>query len=221
VIDWPLFGTLIGLVFIASITPGPNNFMLMSSGALFGFKRSLPHILGVTFGFPALLIAVVYGLGALLERLPWLVTIVKTIGAAWLGWMAVKFLIAAYYLAIPNNDGKNDGENNGSTNNKPANRARPFRFVEAALFQWANPKAVLMALATSSGFVTLSPSIHMRALLITSTFIIFAFLATSVWTLAGSTLNRAMSQGHSAVALNILMGVLLFGTAAVIFMTPA
>ena len=215
-IDWPLFGTLIGLVFVASITPGPNNFMLMSSGALFGFKRSLPHILGVTFGFPALLIAVVYGLGALLERLPWLVTIVKTIGAAWLGWMAVKFLIAACYLANTNNNGKN----NESTKTKLANRARPFRFVEAALFQWANPKAVLMALATSSGYVTLSPNIHMRTMLITSAFIIFAFLSTSVWALAGSTLNRVMSHGRSAVALNIFMGLLLLGTAAVILMTP-
>ncbi|MBL4853671.1 MAG: LysE family translocator [Robiginitomaculum sp.] len=211
-IEWTMFGSLIGLVFVASITPGPNNFMLMSSGALFGFKRSLPHILGVTLGFPALLIATVYGLGAIIERLPWLVTIVKTIGAAWLAWMAIKFFIEAKRIAL--------AKNNTGISAKPTSRARPFRFYEAALFQWANPKAVIMALTTSGAFVPLSPNIHMRALLITSVFIVFALLATSVWTLAGSTLNRAMSQGRSAVVLNIVMGVLLLGTAAVIFMTP-
>ncbi len=196
---------------MASMTPGPNNFMLMSSGALFGFKRSMPHILGVTFGFPALLIATIYGLGALLERLPWLVTIVTTIGAGWLAWMAVKFLLAARHIAL--------AKHGGDVNTRPANRARPFRFYEAALFQWANPKAVFMALTTSGAFVSLSPNIHMRAVLITSAFIAFAFLATTVWTLAGSTLSRAMSQGRSAVVLNIIMGVLLLGTAVIILMS--
>ncbi len=212
-VDWALFGSLTGLVFIASITPGPNNFMLMSSGALFGFRRSLPHILGVTFGFPALLIASIYGLGAILERLPWLVSIVKIIGAAWLGWMALQFFIASRHIILAKND--------MTTKSKPASRARPFHFHEAAFFQWANPKAVMMALTTSGAFVALSPNIHIRALLITSTFIIFAFLATSLWALAGSVLNRAMSRGRSAVALNILMGLLLLGTAGVILMTPA
>jgi len=215
-IEWTMFGSLIGLVFVASMTPGPNNFMLMSSGALFGFKRSLPHILGVTLGFPALLIAVVYGLGVILERLPWLVTIVKTIGSAWLAWMAIKFFIEAKRIALT----KNNVEGNAKPKTQPTNRARPFRFYEAALFQWANPKAVIMALTTSGAFVPLSPNIHIRAVLITSVYIIFALLSTCVWTLAGSALNRAMSHGRSAVVVNIIMGILLLGTAAVIFMTP-
>jgi len=214
VIDWTLFSSLVGLVFVASITPGPNNFMLMSSGALFACNRYFPHILGVTFGVPALLIATIYGLGAIIDRLPWLVTIVKTIGAVWLAWMAVQFFIAAYHIVLAHYEAETNPKN------KPANRARPFRFYEAALFQWANPKAVLMALASSSGFVAMSANIPMRAWLIPSVFIVFAFLSTCTWTLAGSTLSRIMSQGRSAVMLNIVMGALLLGTAAVILMTP-
>ncbi len=205
-IDWALYVSLIWLVLIASITPGPNNFMLMSSGALFGFRRSLPHILGVAFGFPVLLLACVYGLGLLVENRPWLLNFVKIVGAFWMGWMAFKFFMAARHIARADTPA-------GEKNPIKSGPSRPFHFHEAALFQWANPKAVIMALTTSGLYVGITDNIHLRAIIMSGTFFLFALLATGIWTLVGSTLNRFMSEGLSALVLNTIMGLLLLATA--------
>ena len=210
--DWPLYMSLLWLVMIASITPGPNNFMLMSSGALFGFKKSVPHILGVAFGFPILLLACVYGLGLLVENQPWLLRVVKITGTLWIGWMAIKFLLGAWHIARADNM-------SGTGKPVKSGPSRPFHFHEAALFQWANPKAVIMALTTSGLYVGITSNIHLRAAIMSGTFFIFALLATGIWTLAGSTLNRFMTHGRPAIILNIIMGLLLLITALFILMS--
>jgi len=202
--DIALVLSLIGFAFMTTITPGPNNFLLMSSGALFGWRKTLPHILGIQFGFIALLSAFVFGLGLVVDDRPWLVTIAKMIGAAWLFWMAIQFFRTAFHLGqskpIP-----------------PAKvKSRPFRFYEAALFQWANPKAVIIGLSVGGGYIDLSPNMSLRALIISITFLLCGSISSTTWTLAGSYLNRHMSSGRSAVFLNLLMGVLLSVTAALI-----
>ena len=98
------------------------------------------------------------------------------------------------------------------------NRSRPFHFYEAALFQWANPKALIMSVAAAGAYVGLSDSITVRALLICSTFMVAGALSATTWTIAGSTLNRMMSSGRSAQVLNIIMGTLLIGTALMILL---
>ncbi len=204
--DTTLYLAFAAFAFTASMTPGPNNFMLMSSGALFGFSRTIPHILGVFIGFNILMLAAIFGLAAIIEQLPWLLLVVKVAGAAWLAWLGLKFFIAAF---------------SSSTDSKAAeksNRSRPFRFYEAALFQWANPKALIMSIAAAGAYVGLSDSITVRALLICGTFIVAGALSATTWTVAGSTLNRMMSSGRSAQALNIIMGILLIGTALMILL---
>ena len=207
--DTTLLLSLAGFALTACITPGPNNFMQMSSGALFGFRRTLPHIAGVQFGFATLMAAAVFGLGAVVAQFEWLVTVVKIIGAAWLTWLALKFFKAA----MNTSDQVSSIETNSG--------ARPLKFIEAAFFQWANPKALIMSLVAAGAYVGISESTTIRALIMCSIFLGFGIVSSTTWTLAGHTLNRFMSSGKSAIILNVIMGLLLVATAVIILLAKA
>ena len=202
--DIALYLSLISFAFLTTITPGPNNFLLMSSGALFGWRRTLPHIIGVQFGFVVMLVTFVFGMGILVERQPWLITGAKWIGASWLLWMAVQFVRTALHLG------------QGKAKAEVKAKSRPFRLYEAALFQWANPKAVIIGLSVAGGFIGLSEMTTVRAAIISITFFLCGLISSTTWTLAGSFLNRYMSSGRSAVILNLMMGLLLAATALII-----
>lgn len=207
--DASLLGPLFGFAAILSITPGPNNFMQMSSGALFGFKRTIPHIAGIQIGFATLMASCVFGLGVVIEQFPWLITIVKVIGAAWLIWLAMKFFKAAISV----------DKQTGTINEK--SDSRPLKFHEAAFFQWANPKAIIMGLAASGMFIDIAQSTPLRALIICAVFMSVGIASSTTWTLAGHTLNRFMSSGRSAIILNMIMGILLIATAVMILRAKA
>ncbi len=183
----------------------------MSSGALFGFRRTVPHISGVAIGFNFVMLAALLGMGVVIGQFPWLLTVVKIAGAAWLAWLGSKFFKAAFQH-------KNDKQGTAQKS-EPQQRSRPFRFYEAVLFQWVNPKGLIMALAAAGAYAGISSDFKLRTLLICSTFLFVGVTSASTWTVAGSALNRMMSQGRSAVVLNIIMGLLLFATAAMILMT--
>ncbi len=123
--DVALYLSLVGFVIVMSVTPGPNNLMLMSSSALFGVRATLPTWLGVNIGFNIMLVAPVFGLGTLVARFPMPVMLVKFGGAIWLVWMACLFLRAG--LAKPGARGQAAAPS----------RSRPIRSYEAALFQWS------------------------------------------------------------------------------------
>jgi threonine/homoserine/homoserine lactone efflux protein len=113
---------LTAFAFVASITPGPNNLMLMTSGVKYGFGRTLPHLVGVILGF-ALMIAVVgLGLGVLFSRYPQILPAMRVVGALYMVWLALKIA-----LAKPLSEVEPGG--------------RPIGFFAAAGFQWVNPKA--------------------------------------------------------------------------------
>ncbi len=202
--DIALYLSLLGFAFATTMTPGPNNFMLMSSGALFGWRRTVAHIIGIQIGFVGLLVASVFGLGIIVQNQPWLVTGVKLLGAAWLFWLAIQFFIAAL--------------NSGKPSHKPKlkTRSRPFHLHEAALFQLANPKALVMSISSAGAYIGLAEDTSMRAFIIGGTFLCFGFLSSTTWTLAGNFLNRHMSSGRDAMILNLVMGFLLMATAAII-----
>ena len=108
-------------------TPGPNNLMLMASSAKFGINRTVPHMLGICVGFPLMVFVVGLGLGEIFTQYPWLKTILKYVAAAnflWLAWTLLGLKI---------------GDAKASE--------RPLNFLEAALFQWVNPKAWAMAVS--------------------------------------------------------------------------
>ena len=93
--DKALLVSLAGFAFISSATPGPNNFLLVSSGALYGWRRTLPLLAGILLGFAILLASASLGLGSLVNQWPELIVVVRVLGAAWLVWLATRFLMAA------------------------------------------------------------------------------------------------------------------------------
>ncbi len=207
-IDWALYIAFVGFAFSSAFTPGPNNFMLMSSGALFGFRRTIPHISGVAIGFNLVMLAALLGMGVVIEQFPWVLTVVKVAGATWLAWLGFKFFKAAFL--------HNDDQKKAEPKTRPSKRSRPFKFYEAVLFQWVNPKGLIMALAAAGAYVGISSDFKLRVVIICATFLFMGFTSASTWAIAGSGLNRLMSQGRSAVVLNIIMGLLLLATAAMI-----
>jgi threonine/homoserine/homoserine lactone efflux protein len=205
--DSPLFASLVGFAVISSITPGPNNILLMSSGALFGWRRTLPHFGGVLLGFAILMTAAVFGLGKAVQQWPWLVTIVKVLGAAWLAWMSVGFLSAGIRWPI------------GADASTVAPISRPFRFFEAVLFQWINPKALILAISGAGAFIAIADSPYIRTLIIVGVFFVTGLFSLSSWIIAGTALNRLLSSGRSARWLNFFMGLLILVTAAQILLS--
>ncbi len=196
-----LLVSLTGFAFISAITPGPNNLLLMSSGALFGWQRSLPHLGGILLGFAILMTSAVFGLGSLVATWPWLVTIMRVLGATWLAWMSVSYLLVAIRGPAPESD------------SAPAPISRPFRFHEGVLFQWVNPKALIVGISAAGAYVAIAESIIERALIIAGVFFIAGLLSSSLWMIAGDALNRYMSSGKSARYVNFGMGSLILLTA--------
>jgi len=137
-----LLAALAGFALVSSITPGPNNVMVMASGANFGLRRTVPHILGIACGFVVMLLLVGLGLARLFEMFPVIRLVLTVVSALYLLWLAWKIAHAAPF---------------GSD----SARGRPFSFLQAALFQWVNPKAWMMALSAitlyAPGDSTLAP----------------------------------------------------------------
>jgi threonine/homoserine/homoserine lactone efflux protein len=155
-----LLVSLTGFAFISALTPGPNNLLLMSSGALFGWQRSLPHLGGILLGFAILMSSAVFGLGSVVAQWPWLVTIVRILGAAWLAWMSLRYFLAG--LRGPATD----------TDSSPAPISRPFRFHEGVLFQWVNPKALILVISAAGAYIAIAESIVQRMLIIVGIFFV-------------------------------------------------
>lgn len=206
--DLALLGSLVAFAFAALMTPGPNNLLLMSSGALFGFRATLPHVIGIQLGFVTVMTSAVLGLGALVEAWPGLLLVVKIGGAAWLAWMALRFLRAA--LAS-----RGDARPVGP---ESATLGRPFRLHEAVLFQWVNPKGVLVAISTAAAYVEIAESAAARAITIGGVFLVMGSLSSTTWATLGSALHRFMSEGSVALAVNATMSGLLLATAATILL---
>ena len=174
---------------VSSITPGPNNVMLTASGATFGYRKSMPHMLGITIGCAVMLLLVGLGLGAVFERVPVLYTLLKYAGALYL-------LYLAWRIA-------NAGRVQGG-----ANRPRPLTFVEAAAFQWVNPKAWIMSIGIVATY-TPHDAFLTNLLLACVVVVIVNFPAISVWTLFGSALARVLTSPAAIMRFNMCMALLL------------
>lgn len=201
-----LIASLISFAFISSATPGPNNLLLMSSGALFGWRRTLPHLGGILLGFAVVMSSAVFGLGTLVDQWPWLVTIVRVLGASWLAWMSIRF----FRVSLKGDQTTRRVEK--------APIARPFRFYEAMLFQWINPKAIIAALSSAGAYIAISDQVWQRAVVIVGVFFVAGLIGCSTWMIAGNALNRYMSSGRSAPYVNGAMGVLILATAVFILL---
>ena len=184
-----IFLALLVFAFTTSITPGPNNMMLFASGVNFGFVRTIPHMVGIGVGFFVLLVAVGFGLGALLQTVPLLYTMLKFAGGAYLLWIAWKI-----------GTSRSLGEGKAG--------ARPMNFLEAAAFQWVNPKAWVMAVSAMATY-TDPHNYTFSVLLVGVAFGLVNFPSVSTWAGFGSALRQWLSEPVRLKWFNITMALLL------------
>ncbi len=187
------FLALIVFAFVTSVTPGPNNFMLLASGVNFGFWRTVPHMCGIAAGFCSLLLGVGMGLGALLTALPALSLALKIAGGAYM-------LYLAWRIAMSRSLGKG-GEAGG----------RPMTFLEAAAFQWVNPKAWVMAVTAMAVYTNAERPVF-SMLMVAFAFTLTNFPSVSVWAAFGQGLRGFLADPQRLKWFNITMGVLLVAT---------
>jgi threonine/homoserine/homoserine lactone efflux protein len=188
-----VFLALLAYAFVTSITPGPNNFMLLSSGVNFGFVRTVPHMLGIAIGFLVLLLAVGFGLGAVLTAFPALHTALKVAGSAYLLYLAWKIATSR------------------SMSGKSEAGAQPLRFIDAAAFQWVNPKAWVMAV-TAMAVYTDPARPFLSVVLIAVAFALVNLPSVSTWAGFGTALRGFLSDPARLKWFNIAMGLLLAAT---------
>jgi threonine/homoserine/homoserine lactone efflux protein len=164
---------------VGSITPGPNTMISTASGAAFGFMRTLPQMLGVGTGYPLMLIALGFGLGEVFRQYPWVHEILRYAGAAFLLYLAWRIATAV------------------GPGSERAEAKKPLTFIEAALFQWLNPKAWTLAIGTLAAFTT--PGLDMRGFLF-EIFVIavlsglIAFASLVIWCLFGVMISSALAD---------------------------
>jgi threonine/homoserine/homoserine lactone efflux protein len=187
------FLALLVYALVTSITPGPNNFMLLASGVNFGFRRTIPHMLGISVGFASLLVGVGLGLGALLTAFPSLNTALKVAGGAYL-------LYLAWRIGSSRSLGK-DGKAG----------ARPMTLLEAAAFQWVNPKAWVMAV-TAMALYANAERPFLSAAIVVVAFTLVNLPSVSSWAGFGVALRGFLSDPVRLKWFNIAMGLLLAAT---------
>ena len=151
--------------FVTSVTPGPNNLMLMNSGASFGIRKTVPHVLGIVVGFIFMLLLVGLGIMQIFQRFPVSYDILKVLSITYLLYLAFK--IATSNTTLEHNTTK----------------TKPFSFIQAAMFQWINPKAWTMALTALSIYAT-SSDLN-TVLFVTLIFAVINLPAISLWVLLG------------------------------------
>ncbi len=185
-----LYG-LVGFAFVSSITPGPNNLMLMASGANFGFLRSVPHMLGIAIGFTLMVFLVGLGLGQIFDVVPALHTALKIGAVLYMGWLAWKIANAA-----PPAEGEAAGH--------------PMTFLQAAAFQWVNPKAWAMALTAVSAYSGSSSTL--TAATVALVFGLVNAPSVSCWTLLGQQMRAFLTNPGRLRSFNWLMAGLLIAS---------
>ncbi|WP_299828484.1 LysE family translocator [uncultured Roseobacter sp.] len=202
-----LLWTFIGFALVASITPGPNNFMVMASAGAFGWRRTVPHVMGIAIGFAAMLGTVALGLGAVLIQFPSLLVIVKTCGAVWLFWLAWQFAAPTFRTQTA-----------ASPKAQEAG-AQPMRFHQAALFQLVNPKTWTILIAVTAAYSELADDVFARTAIMIAVFMIVAPLSNSAWVFAGEALRKLLGTGASARWFSRIMALLITVSALMILLS--
>jgi threonine/homoserine/homoserine lactone efflux protein len=193
---------LIAFVIFATVmffTPGPNNIMLLSSGLTYGFRRTLPHVAGITIGFAFMIGTVGLGMGTIFITYPVLQTILKYAGAAYLIYLAAA--IAMSGPVTPDQD----------------NRRGPMTFWGAAMFQWINVKGWVMVIGTITAYAGIA-SFPWNITIQVMFSLLLGVLACSAWALFGSSLRPILTSPRAVRAFNIVMALLLLASLYPVFM---
>jgi threonine/homoserine/homoserine lactone efflux protein len=194
-----LFIAFVVFATVMFFTPGPNNIMLLSSGLTYGFRRTLPHVAGITIGFAFMIGAVGLGLGTIFITYPVLQTILKYGGAAYLLYLAV-----AIAMSGPVTPGQDD-------------RRGPMTFWGAAMFQWINVKGWVMVIGTITAYAGIASfpwNITIQVMLS----LLLGVVSCSVWALFGTAFRPILTSPKAVRAFNIAMAVLLLASLYPVFM---
>lgn len=194
-----LFYAFLIFMVVMYFTPGPNNIMLLSSGLTYGFRRTIPHIVGIVLGFAFMVAAVGLGLGSVFLAYPILHTILKYAGAAYLIYLA-----AAIAMSGPTKPADGDGRG-------------PMTFWGAAMFQWINAKGWVIVIGTITAYAAIA-QFPLNIAIQTLISLLVGTVSTVVWALFGSALRPVLTSERLVRAFNILMAILLLASLYPVFM---
>ena len=175
--------------FVTAFTPGPNNIVASYSGFNFGIKKTIPHILGVTLGFTALIISLIIGLINIFKLYPIIQEVLKYLGTLFLLYLAFK-------ISFSNSDNNSNSEN-------------PVKFIETFLFQFLNPKGVIVGIIVVSTYVQLDENYMSYSLQIIILALLFSLTSITSWTLVGKFLRKFATNEKFIKYFNYVMSILL------------
>lgn len=181
---------LVGFAFASSITPGPNNLMLMASGANYGLRRTVPHMLGISLGHAFMVTMVGVVLLQVFQTYPVLNIVLKVLSVAYMIWLAWKIA-----NAVPPEAKKVTG--------------KPFTFIQAAAFQWVNPKAWFMAITAISAYAPQDQGVWAGSLIVALIFAAINLPSVTVWAWMGVQVRRWLGSARRLRTFNVSMAVLL------------
>ena len=180
---------LIAFAFVSSITPGPNNLMLLASGVNFGFRPTIPHLLGISIGHSVMVVLVGLGFGEIFRLFPPAYTALKIAGVAYMLWLAWRVANAGPVKEV---------SVGGS----------PMTFLGAAAFQWVNPKAWVMAVTACAAY-TVSENYFVSLMVVAGVFAMTNLPSVSVWAMFGTAMRRVLGDPRRVRVFNIAMALLL------------
>tara|TARA_B100000965_G_C19505490_1_gene719445 strand:+ start:438 stop:1037 length:600 start_codon:yes stop_codon:yes gene_type:complete len=195
-ISLQLFIALASFYFVMFVTPGPNNAMLTASGIKFGFKRTLPHLIGIPCGHMVQITLVCLGLGKIFQIYPYIQEMLKYVCAAYLLYLGYKII--------------------GSFSEHKKDSSRPLKLYEAALFQFVNPKAWTVAIMVASGFFPKEEILIIAILFSSLTAAIVCFPSICLWALFGSSIRLMIKNTKTKKFVEFLLAFLLLLTAIII-----
>jgi len=195
-IEFKLFFALISYYFVMFVTPGPNNAMLTASGIKFGFKKTIPHLIGIPFGHVIQITLVCFGLGNLFQKYPLVQNYLK--------WLCFFYLLYLGWKII------------GSFSEHKKESGRPLKLYEAALFQFMNPKAWVVALTASTAFFPVNENFYLATTFIALTAPFVCFPSICLWALFGSSIKILIKNAKIKKIVEYFLAVLLIFTAIII-----
>jgi threonine/homoserine/homoserine lactone efflux protein len=196
----PLLIAYVVFAAVMAYTPGPNNIMLLSSGLTYGFRPTVPHILGITFGFAFMVGAVGIGLGAVFFAYPILQTILKWGGVAYLVYLA-----AAIAMSDPAVKPEEGGRRKG-----------PMTFIGAAMFQWINAKGWVMVISTITAYAAIA-AFPLNIVIQVVISLGLGIVSCTAWAMFGSALRPLLSSRRAVRIFNIVMAILLLASLIPVF----
>ena len=183
--------------FATAATPGPNNAMLAASGANFGIRRTIPHMLGIAAGFPVMLLLVAFGFGEILRQAPGLHAILRWAGALYLLWLAWRIAVS-----VPEGPGQT--------------RSRPLNLLQAALFQWVNPKAWIVAIGAVTTYTTAGDTMR-QAPALAAIVVLVTLPCLIAWAALGAGAGRLLSPARLRTFNRIMAALLVLSLAPMLF----